>query len=142
MSDLKPCPFCGGPAAMTFSEFELHNGHHVVCHGNKNCPLYCSQPYRAHDTEQEAAAIWNARPFLEPPASDVAGWRLVPVEPTPEMLEPFARVLCRSLEIDPDEPERPHGEWPVWYGQCGPLAAAFAAMIAAAPPHPASKEPG
>ena len=57
----------------------------------------------------------------------------VPTEPTPEMLEPFARVLCSSMNIDPDEPEAPHGEWPTWYGQCAPLAAAYRAMLAAAP---------
>jgi len=63
----------------------------------------------------------------------------VPVEPTPGMLEPFARVLCMALNLDPDEPEAPHGEWPTWYGQCGPLAAAWTAALAAAPSHPEPK---
>jgi hypothetical protein len=64
-------------------------------------------------------------------ASD--GWVLVPKEPTPEMLEPFARVLCSVLNIDPDEPKAPHGEWPTWYDECQPLAVAFTAMLQAAP---------
>lgn len=58
---------------------------------------------------------------------------LVPREPTPEMLEPFARVLCSALDLDPDEPVAPHGEWPQWYDNCQPLAVAFRAMLAAAP---------
>lgn len=58
---LKPCPFCGGRAHMEFGEFELDAGFHVVCHGDKNCPLYCSQPYRVHDAEADAVRVWNTR---------------------------------------------------------------------------------
>lgn len=60
-AELKPCPFCGGTAHMQFSKFELHSGFHAVCHGKKDCPLYCSDPYRAHDTREEAATVWNLR---------------------------------------------------------------------------------
>jgi len=55
---------------MEFSEFELHDGFHVVCVGDKNCPLYCSEPYRAHDTEKEAAEVWNRRTALASGSGD------------------------------------------------------------------------
>lgn len=63
--ELKPCPFCGGGAALVFSRFELHCGHHVVCHGKKDCPLYCSEPYRAFDSAVEAITAWNTRHRIE-----------------------------------------------------------------------------
>lgn len=73
--ELKPCPFCGGSPEMEFSEFELHDGFHVVCVGDKNCPLYCSEPYRAQDTEKEAAEVWNRRTALASVSGDHAGLR-------------------------------------------------------------------
>lgn len=73
--ELKPCPLCGGSPEMKFSEFELHDGFHVVCVGKKNCPLYCSQPYRAHDTEKEAAEVWNRRTAIASGSGDHAGLR-------------------------------------------------------------------
>lgn len=59
--ELLPCPFCGGPGHLQFSAFDIDEGWHVVCHGKKECPLYCSEPYRAFDTENQAIAAWNAR---------------------------------------------------------------------------------
>ncbi|WP_341209836.1 Lar family restriction alleviation protein [uncultured Sphingomonas sp.] len=58
---LEACPFCAGKGHLQFSEFEISAGWHVVCHGKKDCPLYCSEPYRAFDTEAEAIAAWNTR---------------------------------------------------------------------------------
>ena len=66
-----------------------------------------------------------------------AEWKMVPVEPTPEMLEPFARALCEARRIDPDEPCAPHGEFPTWFGQCGPVAEAWPLALAAATTPPA-----
>lgn len=64
-------------------------------------------------------------------------YKLVPVEPTPEQIEPFARQWCISNGIDPDEPQPPHGEYPRWYGEAGPFAemwkAISASMLSAAP---------
>jgi hypothetical protein len=59
--ELLTCPFCGGSGHLEFTEFELCEGFHVVCHGKKDCPLYCSKPYRPFDTEAEAIAMWNTR---------------------------------------------------------------------------------
>jgi hypothetical protein len=44
-----------------------------------------------------------------------------------ERLEPIARQLVAAMGLDPDEPVPPHGEWPRWYGACGPLEAALSA---------------
>ncbi len=61
------------------------------------------------------------------------GFVMVPVEPTPEMLRPFAAMAILAQGHDPDEPQPPHGEYPRWYGACSPIATAYAAMLAAAP---------
>lgn len=58
---LAPCPFCGGPGRVTFGIYELDAGNHVVCEGRKDCPMFCSTPYRVHDTRAEAIAAWNTR---------------------------------------------------------------------------------
>ena len=59
--ELKACPFCGGAGHVQFSEYELCSGFHVVCQGKKDCPMFCSDPYRPFDTEVEAIAAWNTR---------------------------------------------------------------------------------
>lgn len=65
---LLPCPFCGGPGHLQHSTFEIDSGWHVVCHGQKDCPLYCSEPYQVHGDEADAATRWNTR--AAPPAMD------------------------------------------------------------------------
>lgn len=60
--------------------------------------------------------------------------RVVPVEPTPGMVEPFARRECVALGLDPDEPCPPHGEYPRWYGNGAVPARLLKQSIAAAPP--------
>jgi hypothetical protein len=67
-------------------------------------------------------------------------WVLVPVEPTPEMLEPMAREDCKHDGFDPDEPMPPHGQYPRWYDRCGPLAEIYLAMLAARPAAPAQED--
>jgi hypothetical protein len=63
-------------------------------------------------------------------------WVLVPVEPTPEMLEPMAREDCKHDGFDPDEPMPPHGQYPRWYDRCGPFAEIYLAMLDARPAAP------
>lgn len=74
------------------------------------------------------------RALKRPEALD--GWKLVPVQPTPEMLEPMAREDCKRDGLDPDEPEPPHGHYPRWYGRCSAYDAMYRAMLAAAPTPP------
>jgi len=62
------CPFCGGPGHLQHSTFEIDAGWHVVCHGQKDCPLYCSEPYQVHGDEADAVTRWNTR--AAPPAMD------------------------------------------------------------------------
>ena len=80
----------------------------------------------------------NARPSLEPPASDVAGWRLVPVEPTDEMLRAMGRAI-EDAPLDDSLYQKTSYDADLWVV---PSRDAYRAMIAAAPPHPASKEVG
>lgn len=51
-NDLKPCPFCGGPA-------RLYEGlYHRACCLDNNCAGSMTQ---AFDTKEEALAAWNKR---------------------------------------------------------------------------------
>ena len=72
--------------------------------------------------------------------SEVEGWQMVPVEPTPEMLEPFARQFCIQNGIDPDEPQSPHGQYPSWYERCSGFDAQYRASLAAAPLPPQQQD--
>ena len=56
MSELKPCPFCGGRGEMIEHSFHnLPSSFGVVC---KRCRSQSSQWY---DTKEEAADGWNRR---------------------------------------------------------------------------------
>lgn len=73
---------------------------------------------------------------MTPPLAVKEGWKMVPVEPTPEMVEPFARRECLAAGLDPDEPQPPHGEFPRWYGLGGKWHALLKEALAAAPTYP------
>lgn len=132
MSDLKPCPFCGSEPNIDYEK-----GRWSVMCIRTACGL---EPFTSGETREQVTAVWNRRPSLEPPASDelsgisgelppasdVAGWRLVPMEPTPEMMNAAPASYSPSMKV----------MWPLI---CGDI---YRAMIAAAPPHPASKEVG
>lgn len=53
-ADLKPCPFCGGPAEM----WRAHEKRRawIACMGR--CAVLIT---REHDTDEQAAACWNTR---------------------------------------------------------------------------------
>ena len=56
MSELKPCPFCGGEAYMETHRFNnLPDTFSVRC---KHCKV---QTYSFYNTEQEALNAWNRR---------------------------------------------------------------------------------
>ena len=97
----------------------------------------------------------TARPSLEPPASDVAGWPTR--EAMIEALKPFADAAAFWEPIYPDseimmKPPAYIERGRALHGRKAAIpqvvngdlrrARDLLAMIAAAPPHPASKEPG
>ena len=70
MSELKPCPFCGGEAM------------HSVCSDKKFHLIECNScgvETDHHATKYSAFKYWNTRHIPK-------GYALVPVEPTDEML--------------------------------------------------------
>lgn len=63
MSELKPCPFCGGEAKVYWLDYE--EAWFAGC-GNNGCHVW---PHICHNTEAEAIEAWNRRyepPKLEP----------------------------------------------------------------------------
>ena len=58
MTDLKPCPFCGGEAELVCNDI----GVFVGCF-HENCPIgpQTSTYLDGYATEAEAVAAWNAR---------------------------------------------------------------------------------
>jgi hypothetical protein len=117
---LAPCPFCGGPASMEWSEYELDSGWHVICHGKKSCPLFCSSPYRVHDTQEEAAEVWNTR---APRSPAPLGWREAAMnEPDYDVrigLDAIRRQIkrwidydARGQEVSPDKHIMSPPTWP------------------------------
>ena len=57
MSDLRPCPFCGGEAEATFLEAARY--YKIQC-GNTKCIIRTALP-RVYNTEAEAIEAWNTR---------------------------------------------------------------------------------
>ena len=61
MSDLLPCPFCGGEAEMRVSRAGAQWSGTVVCL-NKKCWIYLGDIGRTEETaERNAAKKWNRR---------------------------------------------------------------------------------
>ena len=69
MSELLPCPFCGGEAELVEGEYGMYlSGYAIYCKGTcgaklgvtgRLCEAYEWTPY--FDTEAEATAAWNSR---------------------------------------------------------------------------------
>ena len=70
-----PCPFCGGKK-LSRRQFWLHC-YDCGADGPSTEPI---------GTDARAIAAWNRRSRPPAPAAPVDGWRLVPVEPTDEMI--------------------------------------------------------
>lgn len=56
MTQLKPCPFCGGKAEMLISEYEDSRKEYLVA-----CTECDGMVERWRKTEEEAAEQWNRR---------------------------------------------------------------------------------
>lgn len=61
MSELKPCPFCGGEAEIKRREFMAinHQTWYVRCRSNERC--YANSQLIDFPTESEAIEAWNRR---------------------------------------------------------------------------------
>lgn len=83
-TDLRPCPFCGGEATFGVIEEDTHpdfGGHFIQC-TEARCEASSALRF-AHgdDPKPLLAEQWNRRAVGVP-----EGWKIVPVEPTPEMI--------------------------------------------------------
>ena len=112
--EIKPCPFCGaGGDRIIIQEQEPHKHAFATFmpdhHGSATIECAGCNIGMVEDTKEKVIAAWNRR---APAASGATpeGWKLVPVEPTPEMVIAFNRGI----------------DFLTW-GDC------FRAMIAAAP---------
>ena len=63
MTELKPCPFCGGTAIMRENKNSFVPRYYVRC-GNDNCSVIVTTCNRG--TAEEAAEVWNRRVDNEP----------------------------------------------------------------------------
>ncbi len=80
MPDLLPCPFCGSGRVGLSIGYSLE--YSVSCH---NC--HCEGATSAID--KDAMTAWNTRatPPSQAEQAVPAGWKMVPIEPTEEMIE-------------------------------------------------------
>ena len=118
MSELKPCPFCGGKDVRPYTVAEGRVA--IMC-----WPARCSAEGPWRSSAKAAIAAWNRRPGWRPPD----GWVLVPVEPTIGMLRALTNKLGKGSEEFA-------AKWSL-----GTFRDDYAAMLAAAPPLPAPPEP-
>ncbi|EAO5735277.1 hypothetical protein F2U26_11940 [Salmonella enterica] len=129
-----PCPFCGSPAEH-YPDGDME-GYIIMC-GNKNGD--CNLQAFGFATPEEAEKAWNTRAAMlqskyrdlsqpvDPQISEYekimqrAGWVMVPVEPTDEMIE--AAMNCEDVLFNSDE------------SFCVQFGNIYEAMLAAAPQH-------
>ena len=62
MSDLKPCPFCGGRASIGQTKKSLRNQYAVQCINSRCIAYRLGNPFVMHYlSEAEAIEAWNRR---------------------------------------------------------------------------------
>ncbi len=59
MTDLRPCPFCGGKAKLHTFKLSIKGNHYYVECDNDDCPV-CPGTANKY-TEEEAITVWNTR---------------------------------------------------------------------------------
>lgn len=114
---LLPCPFCGAPADDFNPDGDME-GYSISCSSRaaftakdaRPCPMNTF----SYANEERAIEAWNRR---VPRPTIPEGWKLVPVEPTEEMIVAFVEQwYCHRQSID--DPQ---------------MDDAYQAMLAAAP---------
>ena len=65
MSEMKPCPFCGGKGLLSAYPYERPEMYMVEC-SNCECAIgkeydNCAMPDFQYGTEEEAISCWNRR---------------------------------------------------------------------------------
>lgn len=127
---LAPCPFCGSGArfvkhsagvrgTMAFDSWDA-----VACAGCGATVGACDRRFRNKDDARKA---WNTR--AQPAVLAVPGWRLVPVEPTLEMLDAAGESIY-------GHPREKATEWAKTekFESCAQVGVeAYRVMLAAAP---------
>lgn len=91
---LKPCPFCGSDDV---EASDMEGKHYVVCYD-------CALEGPLHESRAAVVAAWNRRALAAPAVPP--GWQLVPVEPTPAMLEAGLKRKALALWKDGASPLR------------------------------------
>jgi hypothetical protein len=117
--ELLPCPFCGGRAgkpSVGEGASDERSGYNytvtVMCsecgatktvHSKRGKGGWCDE--NTEDTIQRAAAAWNTRPLADRlealsqrANAEPEGWKLVPVEPTAEMVDAFIMDCSGTFE--------------------------------------------
>lgn len=112
--ELKPCPFCGGEAQLCQGIGGL-----VIQCNSEDCIGTVGPAY----TEAQAAALWNTRATLSPPAGEIPDYNEEAIAKLrPDYVSDFARSLAADARHDIDG-ERAEDQ--IYY-----LARWFDAMVA------------
>lgn len=72
MSDLKPCPFCGGEARLDIGKMVFTDAE-VSCEGCGTCGPNCDDGAGQEASTRLAIAAWNTRAETPPADADVGG---------------------------------------------------------------------
>lgn len=86
--ELQPCAHCGFDESSYGKEKHLHI---VVC-------MHCGSRSPATATQAGAMTVWNAR-APRPEVKAITGWKMVPVEPTKEMLYAGKHTYAKAAKM-------------------------------------------
>lgn len=99
MTELLPCPFCGGEAELVEGEYGMYLvGYAIYCKGTcgaklgvtgRLCEAYEWTPY--FDSEAEAIAAWNTRYHSEFEKTVIKAWKEI---------KDYTERTCKPVEKD------------------------------------------